>query len=176
MISLFINPEGLFEKLGLEVEVISSGEHKDMYYRALSDLEREKMQAFSDEAYEQFIQEVARGREMELQEVRELATGEMFMGSQAKALGLVDLLGGLEDAVELAAELAAVEDPVKYRYDDYFFWDMLWGPSLEIPELLRKAVLPDELVLMEEARRGVTPELRYQLPPPGYLRERREEK
>jgi len=157
-----VNPEGLYEMLGLEVETITSGERKDMYSRSLTEEEYEAVQEMIDEAYHQFIEEIVQGRDMEYQEVKDLATGELYMGSQAERLGLVDRLGGVDEAVRMAAELANLDDPQKYSFPEPSFFDLIFGPGFQLPELISYAVVPEEIVLMEEARRGVKPEIRYE--------------
>ncbi len=117
VISQFIYIEGLLEKLGIEMETIKTGEHKDMGIRPLTEEERKIMQDISDDLYGQFVDAVAQGRDLPLADVEALATGQLYTGTQALASGLVDELGGLNEAIEIAANLAGVSDPeiVEYR-------------------------------------------------------------
>jgi protease-4 len=107
------NLKGLFDKLGIEMQTFTGGEHKDMYagYRNLTPEEQEIMQNLVDEYYEQFVDIVAEGRGMDKEEVRSLATGQLYTGVEAKELGLVDELGGLDKAVDLATELSNATAP-----------------------------------------------------------------
>jgi protease-4 len=116
VISQLIYIEGLLEKLGLEMEIIKAGEHKDMGIRPLTDEERQIMQAITDDLYEQFVSAVAEGRHLPPDTVRELATGQLYTGGQALELGLVDELGDQNRAIELAAELAGVTAPIVEEY------------------------------------------------------------
>ena len=116
VISEFIYIEGLLEKLGLEMEIIKAGKYKDMGIYPLTDEERQIMQAITDDLYEQFVDAVAEGRHLSPETVRNLATGQLYIGTQALSLGLVDELGGLDRAIELAAELAGVTAPVVEEY------------------------------------------------------------
>ena len=111
VISQVMNVEGLLEKLGIEVETFKGGKYKDMYsgFREMTPEEEEIMQGMIDEYYEQFIDVVAEGRGLSKDEVRNLATGQIYTGTEAKELGLVDALGGLDTATELAMELAGIE-------------------------------------------------------------------
>jgi protease-4 len=111
VISQVMNVEGLLEKLGIEVETFKGGKYKDMYsgFREMTLEEEEIMQGMIDEYYEQFIDVVAEGRGLSKDEVRDLATGQIYTGTVAKELGLVDALGGLDTATELAMELAGIE-------------------------------------------------------------------
>ena len=69
-----------------------------------------------DEYYEHFVDVVAEGRELGKEEVRNLATGQIYTGTAAKELGLVDELGGLDTAIDLATELAGIEAPIVEYY------------------------------------------------------------
>ena len=107
------NVEGLYQKLGIKMQIFKGGKYKDMYsgIRELTEEEKEIMQRMTNEYYEQFIAAVAEGRKMSKEEVRSLATGQLYTGVEAKNLGLVDELGGLDTAIDLAAELAGIETP-----------------------------------------------------------------
>jgi protease-4 len=111
VISAVINVEELLEKLGIQIEIFKGGKYKDMYwgFRELTPEEEDIMQQMIDEYYEQFIDVVAEGRELSREEVRDLATGQLYTGTEAKELGLVDELGDLNTAINLAMELAGIE-------------------------------------------------------------------
>ena len=104
--------EDLMKRFGVEAETIVSGPYKDAGspYRPLSPEERAHFQELVNDVLDQFISDVARGRGMDVETVRALADGRVFSGRQALALGLVDHLGGLEDAVAIAAELAGIDE------------------------------------------------------------------
>lgn len=134
VISQFIYIEGFLEKLGMEMEIIKSGEYKDMGLRPLSPAEREIMQIINDELYGQFISTVAEGRKLSISDVEDLATGQIYTGTQALSLGLVDELGGLDRATELAEELAGVTGAQieEYRPSSSFFLSLLQGLQQKI--------------------------------------------
>jgi len=163
VISQFMDLEELYDKLGIKVETIKSGEHKDMFGRALTDEEKELMQDLSDEAYEQFITDVAEGRDMEVGEVRELATGELFIGSHAKELGLVDRLGGIDEAIEYLAEMNDLKDPVRYEFPPPSLFEQLFDYGYEVLVTLEKAFIDPEIIMLEKLRDGVPPDIRYQV-------------
>lgn len=102
--------EGLLKKVGVEYVVIKSGKHKDIgsFARAMSPEERKLLQILLDDVYNQFVDAVAEGRGLSRDEVMGFADGRIFSGRQAKALGMVDVLGGFEEAVEGAAELGGL--------------------------------------------------------------------
>jgi protease-4 len=118
VISQVTNVEGLLEKLGIEIETFKGGVYKDMYrgFREMTQEEKEIMQGTIDEFYELFIEVVAEGRGLDKEGVRNLATGQMYTGAAAKELGLIDELGNLDTAINLAAEIAGIEEPVVEYY------------------------------------------------------------
>jgi len=105
------NVSGLLEKLGVQADVLKAGARKDMGspFRALSTEDRKLFQQMLDQVHGQFIEAVAAGRKMDVETMRKLADGRVYTGQQAKELGLVDRLGGLQDAVRIAAGRAGVE-------------------------------------------------------------------
>lgn len=109
---------GLLQKLGIEMEVIKSGPLKDAGspYRPATAADRASFQRIIDDLYEQFINVVAEERGLSLEAVREMATGEVFTGREALELGLIDLLGTYEDAVNLAGAMTGSDKrPVVVR-------------------------------------------------------------
>jgi len=105
------NVKGLLDKLGVEFTVITQGELKDAGspFRSLSPTETMLLEDQMKIAYDQFITDVAEGRDLDESEVRDLATGWAWLGSEAKDLGLVDSLGNYDDAIAKAAELGGIE-------------------------------------------------------------------
>ena len=82
----------------------------------MTDGERAVIQALVDDGLEQFVEDVAAGRNLEIDQVKAVADGRILTGRQALALGLIDGFGGLEEAVRQAAELAGIEEPRIHRY------------------------------------------------------------
>jgi protease-4 len=106
---------GLMEKYGVRSDTVKAGEFKDIGSptRPMKDNERQMLQQMLDQVHEQFIQAVATGRSMELDEVRKLATGMIYTGETAVQLKLADELGGLEAAKDKARELAGLPKDAK---------------------------------------------------------------
>ncbi len=102
--------KGLLDKLGIEVDLLHHGRHKDAYqgYRPLTEEERTKQLAVAEDGYRGFVELVARERRKTVEEIRPLATGEVFSGLKAAQLGLVDALGDREMALEELARLTGV--------------------------------------------------------------------
>jgi protease-4 len=116
VITQVIHFKGLLEKLGLKMETVKSGRHKDMGFRELTAEEHQILQNVCDEMYNEFVAAVAEGRNLDPDYVQQLATGQIYTGVQAVKLGLVDELGDLNCAVRLAADLAGIKKPVVEEY------------------------------------------------------------
>jgi protease-4 len=107
------NLEELMKKVGVNYVVIKAGKFKDMgnFSRAMTPDERRVLQEMLDDVHGQFIDAVASGRKLDRAQVVQFADGRIFSGTQAKALKMVDTLGGLEDALAGAAKLAGIPSP-----------------------------------------------------------------
>lgn len=112
------NLEGLYDMLGIEHETFVSGPHKDMgsTSRPPTGEERQIFQAMVDDIYEQFVDVVAQGRNMEREEVIALADGRIYTGRQAKELGLVDELGNFHTALDIAAQRAGLGENYRVKH------------------------------------------------------------
>lgn len=102
---------GTLNKVGVGVEEVTDGAQADMLspVARFSDAARKAMQRQVDDVYERFLQVVAEGRAMSRDEVHLVAQGRVWTGRQALELGLVDELGGLRRAVELAKAEAGID-------------------------------------------------------------------
>ena len=110
---LFNVQELVNDKLGVTTDVVSTGELSDFgnMARPLTEVERTIIQSSVEDGYETFISRVAEGRGMHPDSVRKVASGRVWTGTQAKARGLVDVLGGLDTAIGIAAaKIKAGED------------------------------------------------------------------
>jgi protease-4 len=161
VITSVMDLHGLYEKLGIKDQIIKSGRHKDMYQRTLTPEERDLIQGLLDDAYEQFVTYVAVHRGLTVERVRELATGELFLGSRAVELGLVDAVGDLDDAVAAAAELAGVKSPTVYEVPPPIFVVDLWSLLGDVGALMDSLIMSPEERLLLRLRDDPLPELRY---------------
>jgi protease-4 len=146
--------ESLLKKMGVRYEVVKAGRYKDVgsLARPMSDEERRVLQSLVDDMYDQFVSAVAEGRGLARAAVRELADGRVYSGRRAKELRLVDSLGGLEEAVRKAAELAGIPGKPRlvrpkraFRWTDLLEWlgsrtgtgSLLtgWTPGSPVPAL-----------------------------------------
>jgi protease IV len=110
----------LLDRLGVRVEEHRAGRLKGMGapWREDTEEERATEQRLVDAFYDRFVDRVAEGRHLDRAKVVELATGEVWLGSQALELGLADQIGDLDDAIEVAARLAGVPaeaSPIRLR-------------------------------------------------------------
>ena len=101
---------GSLEKLGANIEAVSRGKHAEMYSsdRRFSPDERKKIAESMQSVYDQFIERTAAARHMPPEKVDEMAQGRVWTGEQARQLGLVDELGGLYTAIDLAKQRAKI--------------------------------------------------------------------
>lgn len=100
------------DKLGVSMRVTKAGRLKDMFssFREPTIEEQTKEQGLMDEVYTRFVELVSEARGMGIDRVRELATGEIFTAGQAKANGLIDELGDLDTAIDLAQGMAGMSE------------------------------------------------------------------
>lgn len=117
VIMQFTRMKGLYDKVGLEHQVIKSGQFKDTGspFRTLTEEEQAVLQATVDDVYNQFVDTIAeaRGNLLTRAEVVELADGRIFSGRQALDSKLIDQLGNLPDAIKIAGELGGIEGKPK---------------------------------------------------------------
>lgn len=121
----FTARELLNEKLGINLETVSTHQYSDLgtLDRPLSEKEKSLLIASVDEIYNTFKQRVATGRNLSVEYVDSIGQGRVWTGKQALELGLVDVMGGLNDAIEIARDKAGLED--EYR--------VVFYPELEDP-------------------------------------------
>jgi len=104
-------------KLGITTEEIKTGEYGEMITisRPLTDAEKNVWQTRTEEIYETFTGKAAEGRNISKEEIKKVASGRVWTGVQAKEKGLVDVLGGYDDAVRIAAEKAGIADNYRVK-------------------------------------------------------------
>ena len=161
VIIFFPNFKELLEKIGIRSNIIKSGRYKDVGNpsREMTLEERELMQGTIDEAHRQFIRDVASGRNLAEEKVREFADGRIIMGQTAFNLGLVDELGNFEDAVSRAGLEGKIEgepDLVFAKKKKFSMLDLFLGgdTSERVTDVLDGAALF----------------LRYEVPASGHFR------
>lgn len=116
---IIFNLQGfLNNKIGVTTDEVKTGELSSIYTvtRPLTPQEKRIVQRDVEAGYKAFITKAAAGREMDVEKLKKVASGRVWTGAQAKANGLVDVLGDFEQAIKIAAEAAGVSDDYKVRY------------------------------------------------------------
>jgi protease-4 len=110
VIMSFPNTEELFRKVGVKLEVIKTGKFKDVgsIWRPMTNEERDLLQGVLTNVYDQFVDAIAEGRDMTREQILPFADGRVFSGDQAQEYGFVDVLGDLDDAIDIAGELGNI--------------------------------------------------------------------
>ncbi len=100
------------DKLGITTDVVKTNKNSDLFSvtRPMTEYERQLLQQSIEEGYDLFISHVAEGRKMTKEQVDEIGEGRVWSGENAKELGLVDEFGGLQHAIDLAAEIEGLEN------------------------------------------------------------------
>lgn len=105
-----INLKGLYDKIGLNKQILSRGKFADIDSEngPLTDAERDKLKNEIEIFYKGFVQRVADGRKKPYDQVEPLAQGRVWLGVQAKQNGLIDQIGGLDQALDLVKQRAKI--------------------------------------------------------------------
>ena len=155
---LFNVQELVNDKLGVTTDVVSTGELSDFgnMARPLTEVERTIIQSSVEDGYETFISRVAEGRGMHPDSVRKVASGRVWTGTQAKARGLVDVLGGLDTAIGIAAaKIKAGEDyrVVYYPEKKPWFEELMLNFSDQVQVRILQTQLGDQYPLYQKIQR-----------------------
>lgn len=131
-----VSVEELYDKLGINKEVVKESEFADAFSEArdMTEKERKMVERNADFIYDRFTEKVVEGRPVEREQIPEVAEGRVFTGAQAEEIRLIDEQGGLIMAIEYAASLAGVEDRYRVRAlpeKRSIFYDMLSSPEIE---------------------------------------------
>ena len=135
VIAQFISIKDLAEKLGIEETTVKSGELKDSGdpFKKMTDKDKEYFQDVVNNSFGQFLEVVSRERKINIDTLRQYATGRVFTGLQAKDIGLIDSIGTFEDAIRITSKMAGIEgEPriVKERRR-YSVFERLIGTSVD---------------------------------------------
>ena len=126
---MFPNAKGLTEKIGLNFDVVKTNQYSDfgMLTRPMTDGEKNLVQMYVNQGYDLFLTRCSDGRGISKEELDKIAQGRVWTGSTAKELGLVDELGGLDKAVEIAIAKAGVDayTVMNYPAKESFFESLM---------------------------------------------------
>jgi len=155
------NLHGLYDKLGISKDAVSRGRFAliDSDYESLSDAGRQKLREGIDSDYQQFVGRVAASRHKPVDAIQAVAQGRVWMGDQAKANGLVDALGGIDRAIEMAKQSAGIPATSRAQLVLYppkrSIWDILMHSSSadsEADAMLSRAGLEPLRAAWKDAR------------------------
>jgi protease-4 len=128
------------DRIGINAEQVGTNKRSVNYslFEPMSDDFYQVTKEGIERIYVTFVTKVAEGRNLSYEEVDQIAQGRVWTGEQALDNGLVDALGGLEDAIKLAASIVELDEYRIRSYPDYKkeFKDMFWGPFGSIKEQL----------------------------------------
>lgn len=157
------NVKKIRDKVGLDIDGIGTHKHStmgvDMVYNGMNSEEQAMMQAMIERGYDLFTRRCADGRKMSQDDIKKIAEGRVWLGKDAKQIGLVDDMGNMSDAITKAAELAGIES-----YDINYYPEskdqleemlkLLSGEESEEEKLIARlktfAKEPRVMMLMEE--------------------------
>lgn len=144
VIMAFGNAEKLMKKIGLEPQVVKSGKYKDVGSpaRKMTTEERIYLQRVVDDVHQQFIDAVAKGRNITTKEAKILADGRVYTGRQALKLKMVDEMGGLEDVIVKLGEAAGIEGRPKVIWEEPQKGFMEWLMEGSIPKEFKANWMP----------------------------------
>jgi protease IV len=126
--------DGTLKKLGMNMEGVSQGKYADLYspVRPFSPDERARMAAYMQATYDTFVEKAAQGRNTTPEKIDAVGQGRVWTGRQAKQIGLVDELGGLDRAVALAKQRAKIPQDQDVELVIYppkkSFYDLVTNP------------------------------------------------
>ena len=165
-----INLRGFYDKIGIKKETLTRGRYADINsdYRSLTEDERGKLRSEIKVFYKNFVEKVAQARNRDWDQIHEVAQGRVWLGSQALEQGLVDELGGLDRAIELARDAAEIDEEADIRLVPYpapknIFESLIdpetWTREAPLPAALRSklAEIPNLVSLLQGGMLRIAP-------------------
>jgi protease-4 len=143
---MFPNTKGLTDKVGLSFDVAKTNKYSDVGVttRPMNDGEKAMLQSYIEQGYDLFVTRCADGRGMAKEEIEKIAQGRVWSGTMAKEIGLVDEIGGIDKALEIAAKKAGVEE---YTLKEYPEAKSMFSSILDssIPAYIESRILKSRL-------------------------------
>jgi protease-4 len=143
---MFPNTKGLTDKVGLSFDVAKTNKYSDVGVttRPMNDGEKAMLQSYIEQGYDLFVTRCADGRGMKKEEIEKIAQGRVWSGTMAKEIGLVDEIGGIDKALEIAAKKAGVEE---YTLKEYPEAKSMFSSILDnsIPAYIESRILKSRL-------------------------------
>lgn len=145
----FADMSELYKKIGFNPQVVKSGKFKDIgsSNRPLTPEEKALLEGIVMDTYDQFVRAVARGRNLPEADVRKIADGRVFTGSQAKKVKLVDEMGGIRETILAAGKAGGITgEPKVVEYKPKLSWlDVFTSESEAAAKLAITKRLVDQL-------------------------------
>ena len=141
--------QGLFEKYGIKEQNITTGKMKDAgsVGRDMNDEEKAYFQGLVDSAFDRFVQIVAEGRGLSEREVRKIADGRVYDGSQALDIGLVDKIGDLDQAISEMASKNGLQDPMVIENNDVMSsFNSLFSKAMDLKKESSDLAILDKMI------------------------------
>jgi len=153
VIATWFYDRGLSDRLGLDVDVIQRGSHADLMSgvilprRDLNEAEQARFRRYIVDHYDAFVERVAASRGMEIEQVEAVAQGRIFSGIGALGAGLIDSVGGLGDAIQIARELAGIPEGQGVAFEQFprpSFLDRMIGrlARARVPAMILRRAAP----------------------------------
>ncbi len=148
-----MNVSGLYELLGLSTDFVTTSENATLFsgQQNFTPSQRQAILKGMQEIYSNFTKDVADGRKMSVEAVDKIGQGRVWTGAQGKGLGLVDELGGLDRAIEIAKQLAHIPAGTRVRLvrfpEERSFLEMFF--SKDRPQWIRSSTIQDQLNLLK---------------------------
>lgn len=148
----------LGDKLGITFDEVRTGDFGDLYTvtRPLTAAERNIIQRNLEKYYNSFTLKAAEGRNLTQEQILQVASGRVWTGEQALERQLVDVLGGIDEAIRIAAEKAGIADDYKIRYypaPTNFFEQLMKGLETNAQASVVRAQTGELYPLLERVRR-----------------------
>lgn len=143
------------DKLGITFDTVKTSPHAIVLspFYEIGDEEKVAMQGFTDNMYNKFLDRVAEGRGKTRAEINEVAQGRVWTGQKAQQIGLVDVLGDLQDAVTIAAEKSGIKDDykvVEYPRIEKDFWEQIMQEVSKSTEAKLSTYVPKDVLKIEK--------------------------
>ena len=112
------NAKGLLQKIGVTTDVVETGKFSNIFSLSepLTDGEKKIIQNLIEDGYEDFVKKAAQGRDMTVEELKAVASGRVWSGVEAMEKNLIDVFGGLDEAIAIAHDMAKLDDDFQVRY------------------------------------------------------------
>jgi len=144
----------LNDKLGITTDVVSTGKHSDIFNMTRPHTPEEKamIQNMVEKFYKAFVDKAAEGRNMPVEKIMEIASGRVWTGEQAVQIGLADMTGDFDTALEIAAQKAGVDDyKIRYYPKRKTFLEQLFeGLTTEVELRIAKKSLGEEYYFLKK--------------------------